>query len=571
MIRRRFLVPLAALLALAVAVPVFFGGGSHAQSEADVVAIENPAPSASAELRLWQSVRDPLGGIWLSARPDADSSWTTSRLHLAMIEGGGWRVANHTVDAPGGEIEVRLWQDPGALRLLYLSARPHGASWNEYGTQRIRLDERSRSGRYRYGDVSVALEWPDAEPPPPETAADALCIPEGLETERLHARVWRSVATPHRYWISSRPDTDSRWDTRRVTLAGSAVEGWNAGALTVDAGEADFELRLWEGEDDGALHLSVRVAGTTWHEYGTHALTLNRTSLSGRYDYANRVVRLTLPEAEPPAPGAAARTWDCPETGDGDGAPGTETGDGTSEPEATPTPDPDNRRPWADAGDDQTVDVGDTVTLDGSGSADPDEDDITYAWTQTGGSYTDAVALTGADTVSPSFTVESALSGQTVIFTLTVTDEHGLTRTDAVMITVRTQQTTPPPGGGPPPTSPSNQAPTANAGANQRVNRGSLATLDGSASSDPNGDDLTFAWAQTGGSPTVTLTGEDTATPSFTVPTAAAANAAITFTLTVSDGHALRHDHRHRHGPERPADGARGCGPARGPRHGGHA
>ena len=230
MIRRRFLVPLAALLALAVAVPVFFGGGSHAQSEAGVVAFENPAPSASAELRVWQSVRDPLDGIWLSARPDADSSWTTSRLHLAMIEGGGWRVANHTVDAPGGEIEVRLWQDPGALRLLYLSARPHGASWNEYGTQRLTLDQRSRSGRYRYGDVSVALEMPDAEPPPPETARDALCIPEDLWRASAELRLWRSVATPHRYYLSARPDTESSWTTRRLTLEESDVEGWNTAA-----------------------------------------------------------------------------------------------------------------------------------------------------------------------------------------------------------------------------------------------------------------------------------------------------------------------------------------------------
>ncbi len=498
MLRRRFLVPLAALLALAVAVPVFFGGGSHAQSEAGVVAFENPAPSASAELRLWQSVRDPLGGIWLSARPDADSSWTTSRLHLAMIEGGGWRVANHTVDAPGGEIEVRLWQDPGALRLLYLSARPHGASWNEYGTQRIRLDERSRSGRYRYGDVSVALEWPDAEPPPPETARDALCIPEDLWRAGAELRLWRSVATPHRYYLSARPDTESSWTTRRLTLEESDVEGWNTATATALAGliveeaeedaasaggdedradgeeDADdgdapapaFELRLWQRGN--ALALSARVAGTTWDEYGTQSVTLNRRSASGNFTYADRVITLTLPESEPPLPGAT-RTWDCPGTtpGGGGGGGGTTpgTGAGTGEAEATPTPDPDNRAPWADAGDDQTVAVGDTVTLDGSGSADVDEDEITYAWTQTGGSYTGAVALTGANTASPTFTVDAALNGQTVEFTLTVTDEHGLTKTDAVMITVLQQQQgggAPPPGGGLPPGGSPAPSPTLN-------------------------------------------------------------------------------------------------------------
>ncbi len=493
-----------------VAAVALGGVGASAQSED-----EPDPPAASVELRIWQSVRSPLD-FWISARSGEDAAWRTSSVDLVIPLGGGWRTGGLPVEGRALPVELRLWQDPAATDRVWLSARPAGGSWDEYGTQRIRLDERSRSGRYRYADVSVALAWPDAEPPAPRTAADALCIPEGLETipegletERLQARVWRSVAAPHRYWISSRPDSAARWSTQRVTLAESAGEGWNAGPLTVDASGADFELRLWEGEDDGALHLSVRVAGTTWHEYGTQALTLNRTSASGRYDYADRIMRLTLPEAEPPAPGAAARTWDCP--------------------------DPDNRRPSADAGDDQTVDVGDTVTLDGSGSADPDEDDITYAWAQTGGSYTGDVALTGADTPSPTFAVDAALSGQTVEFTLTVTDEHGLTRTDTVMITVRTQ-TTPPPGGVVPITLP-NQAPTANAGTDQEVDRGSVATLDGSASSDPDDNELSYSWAKTGGySGTITLTGENTASPSFTMPTGAAIDATITFTLTVSDG-----------------------------------
>ena len=460
MLRRRFLVPFAALLAMAAAAPVFFGGGSQAQ-EADVVAIANPAPSASAELRVWQSVRSPLR-LWVSARPDADASWSTSELNLAMIEGGGWRIASRTVDALDGEIELRVWQHPGRLSLVYLSARPGaGGSWDEHGTQRLRLDETSRSGRYRYGDASVALEWPDADAPEPGSDAVTLCPPEGLDTETLSARVWRSVATPRRYYISSRPDTDARWTLQRLTLAETGEDGWSAASLTVDAGEADFELQLWARGN--AVALSARVAGTPWDEYGTKSVTLNRTSRSGNYTYANRTVRLTLPEAEPPRPGASARTWDCPET-----TPDT----GTGEPEATPTPtpDPDNKPPYADAGDKQIVKVGDTVTLDGTGSADPDGDDITYKWEQTGGSYTGTVTLTDADKAQPSFTVEDTLSGETVIFTLTVTDEGGLTKTDTVEIEVLVQQQqggggAPPGGGGPPPTSPGTQGPTLNVSA----------------------------------------------------------------------------------------------------------
>ena len=45
---------------------------------------------------------------------------------------------------------------------------------------------------------------------------------------------------------------------------------------------------------------------------------------------------------------------------------------------------PRNNPPTADAGNDQTLDKGDEVTLDGSGS-DPDGDSLIYAWSQIDG------------------------------------------------------------------------------------------------------------------------------------------------------------------------------------------
>jgi hypothetical protein len=57
-------------------------------------------------------------------------------------------------------------------------------------------------------------------------------------------------------------------------------------------------------------------------------------------------------------------------------------------------------------------------------------------------------------------------------------------------------------------------------------------TLDGSSSSDPDGDTLIYAWAQTGG-PTVTLSNIHAVKPTFTAPAVAGA---LTFKLTVSDG-----------------------------------
>jgi hypothetical protein len=63
---------------------------------------------------------------------------------------------------------------------------------------------------------------------------------------------------------------------------------------------------------------------------------------------------------------------------------------------------------------------------------------------------------------------------------------------------------------------------------------GSCVTLSGLASTDPDGDPLRFAWAQTGG-PVVDLIDTDTATPSFVAPFVDAAEADLTFALTVDD------------------------------------
>lgn len=76
-----------------------------------------------------------------------------------------------------------------------------------------------------------------------------------------------------------------------------------------------------------------------------------------------------------------------------------------------------------------------------------------------------------------------------------------------------------------------NHAPVANAGADFTAAAGSTIRLDGSGSSDPDGDTLTYSWVQQG-TPTVPLTGANTATPTFTTPQ----TGAYTFELTVSDG-----------------------------------
>ncbi len=89
-----------------------------------------------------------------------------------------------------------------------------------------------------------------------------------------------------------------------------------------------------------------------------------------------------------------------------------------------------NTAPLANAGMDQTVPRNSVVTLDGSASADLENDTLTFAWVQTAGP---SVTLSNANTPVATFT--ATILG-TYTFNLTVDDGDGGTDTDTVSITV---------------------------------------------------------------------------------------------------------------------------------------
>ena len=170
-----------------------------------------------------------------------------------------------------------------------------------------------------------------------------------------------------------------------------------------------------------------------------------------------------------------------------------------------------NSPPVADAGPDQTVSALAMVTLDGTGSFDPDGNlPLTYQWFETSGT---GMGLSNPLAAQPTFPAPPMPCVLT--FDLYVTDSLGTTSPpDTVIITVQ------------------NQAPVANAGPDQTVMIESMVTLDGTASYDPDGHvPLTYQWIQTGGL-VVALDNPAICSPTFVSPSSAST---LTFSLVVTD------------------------------------
>jgi hypothetical protein len=175
-----------------------------------------------------------------------------------------------------------------------------------------------------------------------------------------------------------------------------------------------------------------------------------------------------------------------------------------------------NQPPVANAGADVTITLPtNSVTLNGSASKDPDGTIASYAWSKVSGPTQFLIASTGS-----AITVISNLVAGTYIFRLTVTDNLGATGSDDVTVLVLDS------------TSPGNQAPVANAGADVTVQLPTAGiTLDGSASYDADGSIVSYKWTKISGPSQFTLL---TPTSATTVLNNFVAGVYI-FRLTVTD------------------------------------
>jgi len=134
---------------------------------------------------------------------------------------------------------------------------------------------------------------------------------------------------------------------------------------------------------------------------------------------------------------------------------------------------PSNEAPTAEANGPYSVTAGNSVSLDSTGSTDPDGPVESTSWTIVSGPG----SIAGGTYEAPPDVDETV----TVDVRLTVTDDDGETATDTATITVS-------PG--------ENAAPVARLSNNRStVTRGGTVKLNAGRSSDPDGDDLTYDWA----------------------------------------------------------------------------
>ena len=147
------------------------------------------------------------------------------------------------------------------------------------------------------------------------------------------------------------------------------------------------------------------------------------------------------------------------------------------------TVDPVNNPPVADAGIDQSLSADQEIRLDGGGSFDPDGDPMTYTWSfarvPDGSSLMDTEGVFSENSTSSSITAFTPDMMGTYIVSLVVTDsQEDSSIADSVIVSVS-----------------EGTLPTAMAGEDQSTMEGEVVTLDGSASFDSGGRDLTYEWS----------------------------------------------------------------------------
>lgn len=273
--------------------------------------------------------------------------------------------------------------------------------------------------------------------------------------------------------------------------AGIAVNGAGAGLpalITVNsATSATASLVIAAGAAVGARDVSVSTqsqSATLKSGFSVTAALLPLVpSAGGPYTgYSGRTVQFDASKSSDPNGGTLSYAWNFGDGATGTGVQPTHTytkagtftvqltltdtlgGSATANTTATITT---LANPVAAAGGPYTGTTGQPVSFDGSGSSDPNGGTLTYAW-----NFGDGGTGAGAKVT------HTYASSGTYTATLTVTDNFTLSATATATVTVSNAV----------------QNPVANAGGPYSGTAGTSLTFDGSGSSDPQGQTLTYAW-----------------------------------------------------------------------------
>ncbi len=436
-------------------------------------------------------------------------------------------VLNGSANDPDGTITTYTWSKisgPNAGTIATANAVTTNVTGLTQGVYRFRLQVTDNSGATADAIVQVTVN-PAVNQPPVANAGDHQVLRLPVNYTQLDGR--------------SSADTDGRiMSYRWAYVSGPANFILNdpAAALTSLSGlvEGVYVFRLTVTDDNGAAHADdvtitvlppnqppVAEAGNSI----VMTLPTNATTLDGRvsYDPDGSIIRWQWTLISGPAapvivnPNAAV-------TAVNNLIQGTYSFRLTVTDDAGATDSdevqvivnrPANQLPIARAGNDITITLPvNQVQLDGAASYDPDGTIATFAWTRISGPADATI-----ETPAAALTRINRLTQGTYIFRLTVTDNSGANASDDVVITVL-------------PAPRVNQPPRAVAGADFTLSLpASAASLDGSASSDPDGQIVIHRWRQLSG-PTVAR---------ITAPAAARTNVEgllpgeYIFELTVTD------------------------------------
>lgn len=371
----------------------FTGGGVNALRSEGNWTIRDTTITDSSE---------PFVGV---AAQDSTGDWVIRNTTLKDRGGGGvsadgstgdWRIRNTTVTNSSGDNAdgISAGGSTGDWRIRDTTITDSGDDG---------IESRSSSGNWRLRDTDIT------------NSGDT-----GVEASNSDGN-WRirdTTITDNGDMGVNAEASEGAWRIRNTTIANSDGSG-------VDAADSTGDWTIQNATITNGASAGIVARGTS----GAWAVHQSNITNNTQTD---EVAASGIDATEAEIQGNATQNW----WGDASGPDDNDCA-GNVDCSNWLTGQDGNQPPVADAGDDQTVDENTQVTLDGTGSSDPDGDELSFAWEQVDGP---AVDVEDADTATPTFTAPAVETDTELTFELTVSDGNA-SDSDRVGIVVQANET----------------------------------------------------------------------------------------------------------------------------------